>query len=51
MTKEEFVLTIAKDLYVARGISTNCELMGDHFKKLVDKVKEAYEATKDSQSQ
>jgi len=47
MTKEEFVLTIAKDIYVSKGLSTNGEVMGEHFKKLVDKVKEAYDSTKE----
>jgi hypothetical protein len=47
MTKEEFVLTIAKDIYVAKGTSVACDSLGDHFKKLVDKVKEAYDSIKE----
>ena len=49
MTKEEFILTIAKDIYVAKGISIASDSMGESFKKLVDKVKEAYDSIKEVQ--
>jgi len=49
MTKEEFILTIAKDIYIAKGISIASDSMGESFKKLVDKVKEAYDSIKEVQ--
>jgi hypothetical protein len=49
MTIDEFILTIAKDIYVAKGTSVACDALGDHLRKLIDKVKEAYDSIKEVQ--
>jgi hypothetical protein len=44
MTKDEFILNIAKEIYVAKGLPGDAEVIGDQFKKLIKKVQEAYES-------
>ena len=44
MTKDELILNIAKEIYVARGLQGDAEVIGDQFKKLIKKVQEAYES-------
>ena len=44
MTKDEFILNLAKEIYVAKGLQGDAEVIGDQFKKLIKKVQEAYES-------
>jgi hypothetical protein len=43
MTKDELILDIAKEIYVAKGPQGGGEVIGDQFKILIKKLQEAYE--------
>lgn len=44
MIKEELIMMVAKELYVAKGGTGDGDYIGDEFKSLVEKVNEAYQS-------